>query len=159
MCHFLQKMTFKAGHITVTQSFWQELDFHSPLPEHPAGHTSDTGSVFLWRIRKNERQGDHWEWWKPQGCLSVGSSEWNLLCWGADLRISSQLIPLSLCTYAEIFQLLSTKAGAFGNNLPWESPCYLSKTLLNTEHYKKASQGNTGARIFVNWNPLVLEWS
>lgn len=53
------------------------------------------------------------------GCVSVRDFEENLLCWIADLSFSSWLIPLSLCTYAEISKLWSAKSEAFSNNLPW----------------------------------------
>lgn len=84
----------------------------------------------------------------------------------SDLSIPSQLIPLSLCTHAEISKPLSTMSEAFSNNLLWEPPPTLTISLpiyqLNAEHNKEAHQESTIIRIhtkmiFMNLNPLILE--
>lgn len=67
---------------------------------------------------------------KTTGCgesswfLSVRDFEQNIFCWVKELSISFYLIPLSLCTYAEISKLLRTKSEAFSNNLLWEAPLF-----------------------------------
>lgn len=73
---------------------------------------------------------------KTTGC---GKSSWFLsvkrfwvksLRWVKDLSISFHLIPLSLCTQAEISKLLRTKSEAFSNDLLWEAPYFLSNMLV-----------------------------
>lgn len=100
---------------------------------------------------------------KTQGCFSVRDFDKNL-CSVADLSVSSQLIPLSLCTYAEISKLWSTKSEAFSSNLPHPQPkpIYLVKCQWNAEDNKEANQESTfiriqGKRIFIKLNPLILE--